>query len=149
MSIEVFDVQFKDENNELKPEGVILSEYLNVLARKCRKTTRGKTYDELEEGESFDRFQNRLGFFEDKLNYTISEMMSEMTYKAHKELLSQLQDENCLYSWDYTEDPMNDLNTHVKCLRKKVKAVIKIYEQHDFKNASLIRGYHYHKNVKY
>ena len=63
MSIEVFDVQFKDENNELKPEGVILSEYLNVLARKCRKTTRGKTYDELEEGESFDRFQNRLGFF--------------------------------------------------------------------------------------
>lgn len=42
MSIEVFDVQFKDENNELKPEGVILSEYLNVLARKCRKTTRGK-----------------------------------------------------------------------------------------------------------
>ena len=149
MSIEVFDVQFKDENNELKPEGVILSEYLNVLARKCRKTTRGKTYDELDECESFDRFQNRLGFFEDKLNYTISEMISEMTYKAHKELLSQLKDENCLYSWDYTEDPMNDLNAYVKCLRKKVKAVIKIYEQHDFKNASLIRGYHYHKNVNY
>ena len=146
MSIEVFDVEYKNKNNELKTEGAILLDYLNVLARKCRKTTKGKTYDELDEGESFDRFQNRLGFFEDKLNYTISEMIDEISYKAHKERLTQLQDENCLYSWEYTEDPMNDLNTYVKCLRKKVKAVIKIYEQHDLRNVSLIRGYHYYKN---
>ena len=145
MSIEVFDVNYKDENNELKTEGTILLDYFNVLVKKCRKTTKGKTYDELENGKTFDRFQNRLGFFEDKLNYTIDEMTEEVTYKVHKELLSDLRNENCLYSWDYTEDPLADLNSYVKCLRKKVKAVIKIYNQHEFKSATLIRGYHYYK----
>ena len=146
MSIEVYDVEFKDKNNELKSEGTILLDYFNVLVRKCRKSTKGKSYDEIDDGESFERFQNRLGFFEDKLDYTISEMKSEITYIKHKEALSELLDVKCLYSWDYTDNPMNDLNEYAKCLRKKVKAVIKIYEQHDFQKVYLIRGYSYYLN---
>lgn len=144
MSIEVFDVQVKNEDGTVKTEKAILLDYFNVLVKKCRKDTKGKTYEELEEGESFKRYQNRLGYFEEKLNYTISEMNTEVTYKPHKELLNNLYAEDCLYSWDYTENPLADLNTYVKCLRKKLKAVIKIYEQHEFKKASLVRGYHYY-----
>lgn len=145
MSISIYEIEVRDENNELKTEGKLLLEYFNQLVKECRKTTKGKNYDELESGESFDRFQNRLGFFEDNLKYTISEMRSEITYKPHKELLSNLYDENCLYSWDYTDNPIDDLNSYAKCLRKKVKKVIKIYEQHEFRNTKLISGYHYYK----
>lgn len=144
MSIQVYDVEFKDKDNELKSEGAILLAYFNHLVRECRKTTKGKSYDELENGERFDRFQNRLGYFEEKLNYQISKMKSEITYKKHKELLSELYDENCLYSWEYTDDPMADLNEYAKCLRKKVKAVIRIYDEHEFRRCELIRGYGYH-----
>lgn len=143
MSIQVYDVTYKDENNELKTEGAILLDYFNQLVKKCRKTTKGKTYDEIDDGESFDRFQNRLGYFEDKLDYQITEMKGEITYKPHKEALTELYDRKCLYLWDYTDDPMNDLNAYVKCLRKKVKAVIKIYYQHEFRSVTLIRGYGY------
>lgn len=141
MSISVYDVEFKDANNELKSEETILLDYFNKIVRECRKNTKGKTYDEIESGESFDRFQNRLGYFEDKLDYTISEMNSQITYKKHKELLKQLKDESCLYLWDYTDNPMEDLNTYVKCLRKKLKTVIKIYYQHEFRNLELVRSY--------
>ena len=141
MSISVYDVEFKDENNELKSEETILLDYFNKIVKECRKNTKGKTYDEIESGESFDRFQNRLGYFEDKLDYTIGELNSQITYKKHKELLKQLKDESCLYSWDYTENPIEDLNTYVKCLRKKLKAVIKIYQQHEFRNLELVRSY--------
>lgn len=144
MSIQVYDVDFKDENNEAKTEKAILLAYFNNLVKKCRKDTKGKTYEEIEAEESFKRFQNRLGFFEDRLNDTINEMKIEVTYKPHKELLSNLYEEDCLYSWDYTEEPIDDLNTYVKCLRKKLKAVIKIYEQHEFKQVTLVRGYHYY-----
>lgn len=143
----VYDIEFRDENNELKSEGAILLEYFNKLVRECRKDTKGKSYDELEAQEdTFKRFQNRLGHFEDNLNYEISEMNVEITYIKHKELLNDLYNENCLYSWDYTDNPIDDLNTYAKCLRKKLKAVIKIYEQHKFRKANLINGYHYHKN---
>lgn len=146
MSIEVFDISFRDENDELKSEGAILLEYFNKLVRKCRKDTKGKSYDELEAMEdTFKRFQNRLGFFEDRVKYTIGDMEREITYRPHKEALSELYDEDCLYSWDYTDSPIDDLNTYAKCLRKKVKAVIKIYDQHELRKANLIRGYSYHK----
>ena len=145
MSIQVYDVTYRDENNELKTEGAILLDYFNQIVKECRKNTKGKTYDEIENGESFDRFQNRLGYFEDKINYQITDMKGEITYKAHKEALTKLYDEKCLYLWDYTDDPMNDLNAYVKCLRKKVKAVIKIYYQHEFRSVTLIRGYGYLK----
>lgn len=146
MSIQVYDVQIKDKNNQLKSEGAILLEYFNKLVRECRKETKGKSYDELENGESIYRFQNRMGYFEDKVNNQISEMITEITFKAHKEALAELKDENCLYSWDYTDSPIDDLNTYANCLRKKVKAVIKIYEQHEFRGLELIRGYSYHKS---
>ena len=145
MSMQIFDINVRDKNNELKSEEKLLLEYFNKLVRDCRKMTKGKSYDEIENGESFDRFQNRLGYFEEKLNYTISEMEIEVTYKQHKEQLNNLYHENCLYSWDYSDNPMEDLNAYAQCLRKKVKAVIRIYEQHEFKKAQLIRGYHYYK----
>lgn len=147
MSISVYEVKFRDENNELRSESAILLDYFNKLVRECRKDTKGKSYDELEADEdTFKRFQNRLGHFETDLNSTISDMNVEITYIKHKEALSNLYDENCLYAWDYTDSPIDDLNAYAKCLRKKLKAVIKIYEQHKFRKADLIRGYSYHKN---
>lgn len=146
MAIQAFDIDYKTENDELKPEGTILLEYFNKIVKECRNNTKGRTYEDLEnEEDSFKRFQNRLGFFEDELNFIISEMNSEITYKVHKEVLNGLWDENCLYSWEYTEDPLNDLNNYVKCLRKKLKSVIKIYNQHQFRKVQLITGYHYYK----
>ena len=146
MSINVYYVEFKDKNNELKPEGTILLDYFNALVRKCRKQAKGKNYDEYEELESHELFTNRLGYFEDSLKYTIGEMRAQITYKKHKDALSELYDENCLYSWDYTDSPSDDLNAYANLLRKKVKAVIKIYEQHEFRNLELVKGYSYYKN---
>lgn len=145
MSIDITNCNITiKENGILKTEEQILLEYFNNIVKECRKTTKGKTYDELDEGEPYNRFQNRLGFFEDRLNYTIEEFANEISYKKHKTILRELYEQDCLYSWDYTDNPTNDLNNYVKCLRKKVKAVIKIYSEHDLK-ASLIRGYNYYR----
>ena len=142
MSIQAYGIDYKTENDELKPEGTILLEYFNKIVKECRNNTKGRTYEDLDnEEDSFKRFQNRLGFFEDELNYIISDMISKVTYKVHKELLKDLRNEDCLNAWDYTEEPLADLNNYVKCLRKKVKAVIKIYNQHEFNNINLITGY--------
>ena len=146
MSISAYGVEFRDENKELRTEKAILMDYFNKVVRECRKITKGKTYDELESGDSYDRFQNRLGNFEHDLNNAIWQMNNKVTYKPHKEQLTNLYDEDCLYSWDYTENPMEDLNTYVKCLRKKLKSVIKIYEQHEFRDVELIRGYRHQKS---
>ena len=143
MSIDINNTNITiKENGILKTEEEILLEYFNNIVKECRKTTKGKTYDELDEGESYNRFQNRLGFFEDQLNNTIHELQEQISYKKHKTLLQELEEQDCLYSWDYTDKPTDDLNTYVKCLRKKLKAVIKIYSEHELK-AGLIRGYDY------
>lgn len=150
MSIQTYNTSIINKNHELKTEKQILTEYYNSLVRECRKETQNKTYDELEQGESYSRYETRLGYFEERLNDTISEMNKEITYCKHKQELNKLYNENCLYAWEYTENPLNDLNTYAKILRNKLQKVIKIYEQHTFRKTNLIRGYkQYLKNHRH
>ena len=150
MSINVYDVAFRDENHELKSEEDILIQYFNKLVNDCRKDTKGKTYEELEStSEEYSMFTDKLGFFEEEIDYTISDMLSEITYKKHRDILKDLKEKKCLYEWDFSETPIDDLNSYVKVLRKKLKTVIKIYKEHEFKNNNiigLIRGYSYYKS---
>ena len=71
MSIQVYDVSYRNENNELKSEKAILLAYFNKIAAECRKNTKGKTYDDLDnESDRFAVFTNKLGYFEEKVNDT-------------------------------------------------------------------------------
>ena len=143
--MQVYGVNVRNSDGELKSEGRILSDYFNSIARECVKNTEGKTYDDLDLVEDrFNVFTNRLGFFERNLNYEISELLSEVTYRKHKEQLRELLDTDVILTYRDTDSPLDDCKGMVRELRKKLKRVIKIYDENVLK-CGLVNGYCYYK----
>ena len=158
MSIQVFNVSVRDKNGELRSERTILLKYLNKVASESRKSAKGKTYDELDaiedKNERLRIFYNRLGFFENNLKDLARELAYEITYKKHKKELIQISKETNIvdevinrYDYEnkcYTGTPESDCDEIVKELRKVLKRIVVIYEEHDVRE-ELVRGYGYHK----
>lgn len=144
MSFQISGIQIRDENHEVKTERAILMEYFNQIVKECRKNTKGKTYEEIDEiPNRFSVFTNRLGHFEDKIKDTARELLGAVTYKPHREQLQTLANSKIVRLYPDTDNPLNDCNGMIKEIRKNLKELIKIYEQHELRGINLVSGYGY------
>ena len=90
-----------------------------------------------------------LGFYENELKNIALDLASEISYKKHKqELLNIYNTFNIteeIINGDESINPSEDCDIIIKELRKLLKRIISIYEEHDL-NINIVTGYEYYKN---